>query len=439
MERVAFARTACAVLWGLAFACAGMGQARVARASLGAACVGDCDGCGTVTVPELITGVNMALGRLAISACPVFDRNGMDDVTVDELLAAVRAGLDGCPPPPTLTATPTDADTPTATPQLPTPTHTAEPTVTPQAPTPSVTPSATSATPTATPVGNPSGLTAAVDGGLVRLSWTPPDPASGYTSVVVLRRQNAAVGGPDDAQATQILFGAASSATDQVSALLPDLPGTPQTYSYAVYGCSAPASCERTGSATTLEPTLVQVLRAGGYTIHWRHTDADVCADNLTLGGADNPTVPDWWKSCDAQCATATARQLNDAGRMHAIAIGQAFDALAIPVGRVLSSEYCRCFTTAELMDFGPPIEQLQGISFFVYDEPNRCAHSYELIDQAPDSGTNTAIIGHAGFSATCDVVGALAWSEAAVFKPDGQGGSTFITRLTWDQWVMLP
>ena len=40
-------------------------------------------------------------------------------------------------------------------------------------------------------------------------------------------------------------------------------------------------------------------------------------------------------------------------------------------------------------------------------------------------AGTNTALIGHAGF--TCAVLQSLAWGEAAIFKPDGAGGTQFV------------
>jgi len=64
-------------------------------------CVGDCDGDGAVTVDELITGVNLALGALPLVACPAFDFSRDGSVTIDELLTAVNAALSGCPGPPT--------------------------------------------------------------------------------------------------------------------------------------------------------------------------------------------------------------------------------------------------------------------------------------------------------------------------------------------------
>jgi CSLREA domain-containing protein len=60
------------------------------------ACVGDCNGDTSVTVDELVRGVNIALGTLRLHVCPSFDRSGDTAVTVDELVHAVAAALNGC-------------------------------------------------------------------------------------------------------------------------------------------------------------------------------------------------------------------------------------------------------------------------------------------------------------------------------------------------------
>ena len=80
-------------------------------------CVGDCGGDGKVTVEELITGVNVALGALAVGGCPSFDYNSDGRVTVDELIAGVNNALAGCGL----------GGTPTKTPVRPTPTQTSTP------------------------------------------------------------------------------------------------------------------------------------------------------------------------------------------------------------------------------------------------------------------------------------------------------------------------
>ncbi len=59
------------------------------------ACVGDCLGDTQVTVDELITMVNIALGETDMSECEVGDD---DDglITVDEILMSVNTALNGC-------------------------------------------------------------------------------------------------------------------------------------------------------------------------------------------------------------------------------------------------------------------------------------------------------------------------------------------------------
>jgi hypothetical protein len=59
-------------------------------------CVGDCNTNGTVTIDELIAGVNIALGVAQLSLCPQFDCNGTSHVTVDCLVKAVNSALNGC-------------------------------------------------------------------------------------------------------------------------------------------------------------------------------------------------------------------------------------------------------------------------------------------------------------------------------------------------------
>ena len=59
-------------------------------------CVGDCDGGGTVTVNEMILGVNINLGSRPISACPAFDCDDSGTVPVNCLIQAVNNLLDGC-------------------------------------------------------------------------------------------------------------------------------------------------------------------------------------------------------------------------------------------------------------------------------------------------------------------------------------------------------
>lgn len=61
-----------------------------------AECMGDCSGDGTVTVNEVIRGVNIALGNLALAECRACDGDGNGKVMVNELVHAVNHALEGC-------------------------------------------------------------------------------------------------------------------------------------------------------------------------------------------------------------------------------------------------------------------------------------------------------------------------------------------------------
>lgn len=59
-------------------------------------CVGDCGVDRQVTVDEIITLANVALGNEQLSDCQAGDANGDGQITVDEILTAVNNALNGC-------------------------------------------------------------------------------------------------------------------------------------------------------------------------------------------------------------------------------------------------------------------------------------------------------------------------------------------------------
>jgi hypothetical protein len=74
-------------------------------------CTGDCSGDNFVTVDEIVTLANIALGRSTVDRCPPGDAGGDGLVTVDEIVSAVNNALTGCPTAPTPT-TPVETPTP---------------------------------------------------------------------------------------------------------------------------------------------------------------------------------------------------------------------------------------------------------------------------------------------------------------------------------------
>lgn len=64
----------------------------------GGACVGDCGGDGEVTIDELISMVNIALGTRPVTECSAGDENRDGEITIDEIIKGVNNALNGCRP-----------------------------------------------------------------------------------------------------------------------------------------------------------------------------------------------------------------------------------------------------------------------------------------------------------------------------------------------------
>lgn len=63
----------------------------------GSRCIGDCGGDGTVTIDEIVTMVDIAVGAAPLDACRAGDADGDGEITVDEIVAAVNHAMQGCP------------------------------------------------------------------------------------------------------------------------------------------------------------------------------------------------------------------------------------------------------------------------------------------------------------------------------------------------------
>ncbi|MBS0124559.1 histidine phosphatase family protein [Aestuariicoccus sp. KMU-90] len=79
----------------------------------------------------------------------------------------------------------------------------------------------------------------------------------------------------------------------------------------------------------------------------------------------------------------ATQRNLDDRGRAQARAIGQAFRDRGIPFDTVLSSQWCRCAETAELLGLGAvqPVPAFNSFFADFSDREDRTAQALDLID----------------------------------------------------------
>jgi phosphohistidine phosphatase SixA len=173
---------------------------------------------------------------------------------------------------------------------------------------------------------------------------------------------------------------------------------------------------------------VLRPLQKGGYVLIFRHAAADVGSDQLAS------TTPEWWKSCDSKLA----RQLNEQGKTDAADIGKAFKNLQIPVGRLFTSEYCRCYTTANLMNFGITTTQSKDLTYYVYDEVNRYANIMKMADKQPIDVQNSVIVTHAGFAVTPNPapLNSLGWGDAAVFKLAAGQPASYVTTILVKEWT---
>jgi broad specificity phosphatase PhoE len=168
---------------------------------------------------------------------------------------------------------------------------------------------------------------------------------------------------------------------------------------------------------------LLEGLRQGGYVVYLRHAATD-------FSQAD--TQPNNLANCAAQ------RNLTDLGRAQAHAIGEAIGALGVPIGEVLSSEYCRTLETAHLA-FGraAPTPDLTGIAGLRQSELDRRLEALRvLLATPPPAGTNTVLVAHQ-FNLR-DAMGVLLETEgeAAIYQPDGLGSTSLVARVLPGEWT---
>jgi phosphohistidine phosphatase SixA len=154
-------------------------------------------------------------------------------------------------------------------------------------------------------------------------------------------------------------------------------------------------------------------LRAGGHVALMRHA--------LAPGGGD----PAGFRADDC----TTQRNLSDAGRDQARAIGGAFRANGVAVGAVLSSAWCRCLETARLLGLGP-VEQAEMLNSFFRDRslgPRRVAAIKAYLSR-PRPGPSHVLVTH-----QVNITGATGVyprsGEIVVVRPDG-GGFTLVGKI---------
>jgi phosphohistidine phosphatase SixA len=185
----------------------------------------------------------------------------------------------------------------------------------------------------------------------------------------------------------------------------------------------------RTGAAqdqTTSAEALVKSLRQGGYVLVMRHASSPRQVPDKATANADNLKLE---------------RQLDDAGRAGATALGKALRQLKIPIGTVLSSPTYRALETVRLaqlvnpqsaVELGDGGQSMQGVT------NEQGAWLREQVTHFP-SGTNTILVTHMpNISRAFPDWGAVADGEVVVVGPDSKGGIRPVGRLKIEEWPSL-
>ncbi len=183
-----------------------------------------------------------------------------------------------------------------------------------------------------------------------------------------------------------------------------------------------------TAHAQTLSgDALVKALRQGGFVILMRHASSPRDAPDKQTANPDNVTFE---------------RQLDEAGRASAAAMGKALRDLKIPIGDVLASPTYRALETVRYAQFPKPRtypelgdngQNMRGTT------ESQSEWLQKKVTEFP-KGNNTIIVTHFPNinRAFPQLSSGLADGEALIFGSDGKGGAALVARVKIEDWPKM-
>lgn len=177
-------------------------------------------------------------------------------------------------------------------------------------------------------------------------------------------------------------------------------------------------------AAEGLTDALIEDLRGGGYVLFIRHAS----------------TEKDYADQVSAEMGNcATQRTLSEAGWLEAQTIGAGFALHRIPVAKVISSQYCRAWQTAQLA-FGRHVKSAD-LNFEPaedYSDAQVASMRQRVrphLSTMPPEGFNTVLVGHDDPFEAATGIYPEPMGVAYVVKPDGNGGFEIVTHINPDGW----
>jgi phosphohistidine phosphatase SixA len=185
-------------------------------------------------------------------------------------------------------------------------------------------------------------------------------------------------------------------------------------------------ACAILSQAQQTAPDLVAALRSGGQVIVMRHASSPREAPDKATANPDNIKLE---------------RQLDEAGRSSAVAMGKAIRALKIPIGEVFTSPTYRAMETvrlAQLPDPHPQPELGDGGQSMQAANDAQAKWLRDRVSRA-SAGTNIVVVTHMpNITRAFPEWGTVADGEAVVLKPDGKGSATVVGRIKIEDWSRL-
>jgi len=145
----------------------------------------------------------------------------------------------------------------------------------------------------------------------------------------------------------------------------------------------AVTGCGGDDEPASAPPRILTALQQGGLVLVFRHAQTEMTTDRQ-----------EFLRSCSLQ------RNLSEAGRRQARAIGAAIRALSIPIDEVRASPMCRARETAELA-FGHVRTNRDlvspGVIGTAAGDERRANTLRALAERPPPAGKNTVLVTHTG------------------------------------------
>lgn len=177
--------------------------------------------------------------------------------------------------------------------------------------------------------------------------------------------------------------------------------------------------------------SVIKAIRDGGYILYMRHGDATIGQDREDLNFND----------------CGTQRNLSEKGKKQALAIGQIYNKLKIPIQYpVLASPYCRTRETAaiafgsqnvKVYPFWADIVKVSKDDVPPEVKQNIVEHFTKILEIVPPRGTNQIMIGHM-FSPGI-ALGEIPNMGTVVIKPRGRGnGYEIVQKINLNEFMKI-